>query len=423
MSFFRSLNDSSNDWAMDYLNNGILPSNRNFMGIGALNNSDVLTAVSIVAGDVARFPILQIRDSDDSIVDENTVTYLLNKRSNDYSSAYFWKFSMMVNAILTGNSYTRIIRNPTTYGKNTGKAIELEFFPPSQVAINYRDRPGVKRKYYYTFYPEDDRKPFDLEPEDVIHFKFFSSDGIVGRSPLLSLGDEINLQKSGVDTLGRFFKSGLKGSILKVNGAKLSKEARRKIRADFEYAQEGDSNGPIVTDSTMDYQPLEVDTSVLNLINSNNWSTSQIAKAMRIPAYKLAINSPNQSVNQLAAGYISNDLPFYFEPIVSEFEMKLLTDKERHKYHFEFDTRKQTARPVTELMAMVEHNVLTPNEVRAELGKKADDKTSEMNEYQSTLNTVSLGLKDEYQKNNKAQPKGGDVNGTKNNTNQSGGQK
>jgi hypothetical protein len=36
MSFFRSLNDSSDDWAMDYLNNGILPSNRNFMGIGAL---------------------------------------------------------------------------------------------------------------------------------------------------------------------------------------------------------------------------------------------------------------------------------------------------------------------------------------------------------------------------------------------------
>ena len=173
----------------------------------------------------------------------------------------------------------------------------------------------------------------------------------------------------------------------------------------------------------MDYQPLEVDTSVLNLINSNNWSTSQIAKAMRIPAYKLAINSPNQSVNQLAAGYISNDLPFYFKPIVSEFEMKLLTDKERHKYHFDFDTRKQTARPVTELVALVENSILTPNEVRAELGKKADDKTSEMNEYQSTLNTVSLNLKDEYQKSNKVQPKGGDVNGAKNNTNQSGSQK
>ena len=409
MSFFRSLNSSSNDWAMDYLEHGVIPSS-GYAGIGALNNSDVLTAVSIIAGDVARFPILQINENDDSIMDDDTITYLLNKKINGHMSAYFWKFSMMVNAILTGNSYTRIIRDPTKYGKNAGKAIELEFFPPSQVSINYRDNPVTGREYFYTFNPIDGRKSFDLGPEDVIHFKFFSSDGIVGRSPLLSLGDEIGLQKSGVDTLGRFFKSGLKGSILKVNGAKLSKEARRKIRADFEYAQEGDSNGPIVTDSTMEYQPLEVDTSVLNLINSNNWSTSQIAKAMRIPAYKLAINNPNQSVKQLNAGYIQFDLPFYFQPIISEFQMKLLNDKERHKYRFDFDTRKETAKDVTELTALEEHNVLTPNEVRSELGKKADKDNENMNTYQSTLNTVSLKMKDEYQKNNK-NLKGGDSNG------------
>ena len=403
MSFFRSLNSSSNDWAMDYLEHGVIPSS-GYAGIGALNNSDVLTAVSIIAGDVARFPILQINENDDSIMDDDTITYLLNKKINGHMSAYFWKFSMMVNAILTGNSYTRIIRDPTKYGKNAGKAIELEFFPPSQVSINYRDNPVTGREYFYTFNPIDGRKSFDLGPEDVIHFKFFSSDGIVGRSPLLSLGDEIGLQKSGVDTLGRFFKSGLKGSILKVNGAKLSKEARRKIRADFEYAQEGDSNGPIVTDSTMEYQPLEVDTSVLNLINSNNWSTSQIAKAMRIPAYKLAINSPNQSVAQLNAGYIQFDLPFYFQPIISEFQMKLLNDKERHKYRFDFDTRKETARPVQELTALEEHNVLTPNEIRAELGKKADKTNKQMDQYQSTLNTVELGFKQKYQENNKTQP-------------------
>ena len=76
----------------------------------------------------------------------------------------------------------------------------------------------------------------------------------------------------------------------------------------------------------MDYQPLEVDTNVLNLINSNNYSTAQIAKALRVPAYRLAQNSPNQSVKQLADDYIRNDLPFYFEPITSEFELKLLED-------------------------------------------------------------------------------------------------
>jgi len=416
MSFFRSLDGSnSQDWAMDYLDHGILPRNDGLTGIGALKNSDVLTAVSIVAGDVARFPILQIKDADDSIINDDTVTYLLNKKINSQMSAYDWKFSMMVNAILTGNSYTRVIRDPLPYSKTAGKPIELEYYSPSQVTINYRDDPINGRHYYYTFNPIDERESFDLEPNDVIHFKFFSSDGIYGRSPLLSLSDEIGLQKSGVDTLGKFFKSGLKGSILKVKGAKLSKESRRKIKTDFEFAQEGDSNGPIITDDTMDYQPLEIDTSVLNLINSNNWSTSQIAKAMRIPAYKLAINSPNQSVSQLNAGYIQSDLPFYFQPIISEFQMKLLNDKERHKYRFDFDTRKETSRPVTELTALEEHNILTPNEVRAELGKKSDKDNENMNKYQSTLNTVELNFKQQYQENNKTPEKGGDSNGTKNN--------
>jgi len=420
MSFFRSLNDQPKDWLRDYLDQGILPSNNGFSGVGALRNSDVLTALSILASDVSRFSLLQIKESDDSITDDDTITYLLNKKINNHMSAHDWKFAMMVNAILTGNSYTRIIRDPQPYSRTAGKPIELEFFPPSQVTINYYDNPTDGRHYYYTFSPVDGRPQFDLQPENVIHFKFFTDDGIVGRSPLLSLGDEMSLQKSGVDTLGKFFKNGMKGGILTLSNSKLSKESRKKARADFEFAQTDSGNGPIVVDDSMKYQPLEIDTSVLNLINSNNWSTNQIAKAMRVPAYKLGINNPNQSIAQLNAGYIMFDLPFYLQAISSEFQMKLLNDKERHEFRIEFDTRKETTRAVQELTALEEHNVLTPNEIRAELGKKADKSNELMDKYQSTLNTVELGFKQEYQENNKTQLKGGENNGkdrTKSDTN------
>ena len=84
MSFFRSLNDDQQkDWLRDYLDQGILPSNNSYAGIGALKNSDVLTALSILASDVSRFSLLQIKESDDSIVDDDTITYLLNKKINN----------------------------------------------------------------------------------------------------------------------------------------------------------------------------------------------------------------------------------------------------------------------------------------------------------------------------------------------------
>lgn len=327
------------DWAMDYIDQGIIPGYSNlgtYVGIGALKNSDVLTAVSHVASNVARFPIVVLDDDKNEVKNIKEVDYLLNKHPNDMLSAYHWRFIMTVNAILTGDGFTRIIRDPITK-----KPLDLQYFPTSQTYIDDSDLQNIK----YEFTPinvKGQTKTIVCSAHDVIHFMFFTYDGIHGRSPLLSLGDEIGLQEDGIKTLRRFFKSGLKGGLLKAKG-KLNKEGRRKIRQDFEYAQRGsDAGSPIVTDDTIDYSPIEVDTNVLQLINSNNYSTSQIAKALHIPAYKLAVNSPNQSIKQLNEDFITSDLPYYFKPISSEIEMTMLTNRQRHNCHVEFDTRKET---------------------------------------------------------------------------------
>ena len=317
---------------------------------------------------------------------------------------------MMVNAILTGNAYSRIVRDPIT-----NEPAMFEFYAPSQTQVDTSDPDNI----IYRFTPYNSSMQKICGFEDVIHWKFFSYDTIMGRSPLLSLGDEIGLQESGVSTLQKFFKSGLKGSIIKAKESRLSAEARQKIREDFERAQAGaDAGSPIIVDATMDYQPLEVDTNVLNLINSNNYSTAQIAKALRVPAYRLAQNSPNQSVKQLADDYIRNDLPFYFEPITSEFELKLLDDAQRHQYCIGFDTKSVNGLPIADVNTAVNGGLWTGNEGRAELGKKPL-KDPNMDRIQSTLNTVFLDQKEAYQAEHAAELKGGDTN-AKGNQNGSG---
>ena len=327
------------DWAQDYIDQGILPGFSNmpsYSGIGALRNSDVLTAVSHVASNVARFPIVILDDDKNAVKNIKSVDYLLNKHPNDMLSAYHWRFLMTVNAILTGDGFSRIIRDP-----HTKAPLEIQYFPPSQTYIDDSDVTNIK----YEFTPINQKgggQTIVVPAEDVIHFMFFTYDGIHGRSPLLSLADEIGLQDDGIKTLRRFFKSGLKGGLLKAKG-KLSPEARLKTRKAFEYAQANSNAGsPIVTDDTFDYSPIEIDTNVLQLINSNNYSTAQIAKALHIPAYKLAVNSPNQSIKQLNEDFITSDLPYYVKPIASNLEMTMLTDRQRHNCHIEFDTRKET---------------------------------------------------------------------------------
>ncbi len=397
MGFFTSPAEQR-DWATDLQDSGIIPTLRgSYTGIGALKNSDVLTAVSIVAGDIARFPVIFTDRATDAVVDIESLDYLLNTKTNQRLSAYQWKFSMMVNAILTGNAYSRIIRDPYT-----GEPSEFEFFAPSQVDVDVSDPANV----IYRMYPQNG-KMYQLAPEDVIHVKFFSYDTVLGRSPLLSLRDEMELQNSGVSTLQKFFNSGFQGSLLKITG-RLSGEARKKAREAFEKSQEGTTAGsPIIMDSTMEYTPLQVDTNVLNLISSNNYSTAQIAKALRVPAYRLAQNSPNQSVKQLSDDYILNDLPFYMEPIKAEFALKLLDDESRHTTLLDFDTRKVTGMPIGDANTAVNNGIFTGNEGRAAVGKKPLP-IPEMDTIQSSLNSVDITQKAAYQAKN-ATTKGGET--------------
>lgn len=391
------------DWAQDYIDQGILPGFSNmpsYSGIGALRNSDVLTAVSHVASNVARFPIVILDDDKNAVKNIKSVDYLLNKHPNDMLSAYHWRFLMTVNAILTGDGFSRIIRDP-----HTKAPLEIQYFPPSQTYIDDSDVTNIK----YEFTPinqKDCGQTIVVPAEDVIHFMFFTYDGIHGRSPLLSLADEIGLQDDGIKTLRRFFKSGLKGGLLKAKG-KLSPEARLKTRKDFEYSQRNSNAGsPIIIDDRFEYSPIEVDTNVLQLINSNNYSTAQIAKALHIPAYKLAVNSPNQSIKQLNEDFITSDLPYYFKPIASNLEMTMLTDRQRHNCHIEFDTRKETGMSMDDVQKGVTNNVITPNEGRVRMGLVKSD-NPDLDRFQSTLNTVFLDKKEEYQKQSTA--KGGGI--------------
>ncbi|KPJ22194.1 phage portal protein [Streptococcus phocae subsp. phocae] len=400
MSFFQPLGSSKVSYD-DYISSVLAGDvSQKYLGVSALKNSDVLTATSIIAGDIARFPLVK-KDVNGDIIHDEDINYLLNVKSTKNASARTWKFAMAVNAILTGNSFSRILRDP-----KTGQALQFQFYRPSETTVEETD----SHEIVYTFTDSLTGKQIKCFAHDVVHWKFFSHDTILGRSPLLSLGDEIDLQKGGINTLIKFFKDGFSSGILKMKGAQLSGEARKRARVEFEKMREGAIGGsPLVFDDTQEYTPLQIDTNVLQLITSNNFSTAQIAKALRVPSYKLGVNSPNQSVAQLMEDYVTNDLPFYFDAITSEIGLKTLSDSDKRVYRIEFDTRSVTGRNVDEIVKLVNNQILTPNQGLIELGKQKSTDPN-MDRYQSSLNYVFLDKKEEYQDKVGLKGKGGEVN-------------
>src|SRR5690606_28255444 len=123
--------------------------------------------------------------------------------------------------LLNGESFCEIIR------KN-GEVVGYYHLRNSQVTVKM----DAETKYQLVYIVHDNEgKERTLSPSDILHFKFFSLDGVRGVSPLKSLKHDLSMQDDSKRFLANFFKNDTQtGGILKMKHGRLSKEARDKIK-------------------------------------------------------------------------------------------------------------------------------------------------------------------------------------------------
>lgn len=390
---------SSKDPFLDSIVSMSVSEGTNYTSISALKNSDVFTAVKILAQDMASNPIVLLKNG--IVQKPSHITHLLNKKPNKNTTGWHMKFALAVNALLAGNGYAEILFD------KTGNVTGFELLKPSEVSIIQEDDHSI-----VSYLVGNER---EVSQENMIHLKFFSYDGIIGRSPLMSLQVEIDLQNKGNKNLLGFFKNGVNSSgILKVNKGDLDAAGKKAIREKFEEANAGDANAlrTIVLDETMEYKKMEVSTEVLKLINNNIYSTKQIAKAFGIPLERMGIEMTNTSSNDANMLYMKNTLNHYFAASTAEFDSKLL---EIGEWEFGYDTRRLSKMdPEEETKNVVEklkETIITIDEARRELGyAPLPDGRGER--VLANLNFTSLEKIDEYEmrRNKNAQIERGDEN-------------
>ncbi|WP_264879277.1 phage portal protein, partial [Sporosarcina sp. NCCP-2378] len=182
-------------------------------------------------------------------------------------TAYQLKFILVANALLNGQSYAEIVRSPR------GVPIAIYHLNNSKVKYRQDETTGFQLIYEYQEKAGTLRR---IPKENILHMKFFSLDGIEGKSPLLSLEEDLTTQRNSKKFLSNFFKNGTQsGGLLKYKGGKLAKEAREKLRDEWQNANAGSDKAHkvLVLDETMEYEPIEVDTEILKLINTSVHNT------------------------------------------------------------------------------------------------------------------------------------------------------
>lgn len=362
-----------------------------FTGIGhheythdqALKNSDIFTAVMMISSDLAKMDLLVKKDN---IHDPtHPVETLINKKPNPIYDGYTFKLITFANALLTKHGYVEIVRD-----KNH-QPIELYHLKTSEVELKQKNN----RLYYLH---KNERA---INYADVIDYKPYSLDGVDGLSMLQSLAPDLEMQRHSKMFFANFFKHGTQaGGLLKLKDGKLSKEAREKLRDEFQKANSGADNAGkvLVLDETMDFDKFEIDTEILKLINTSQHSTAQVAKVFGIPLHKFGIETSNMSLKDSMADYLQSTLSTYMKGITSAFDFKLFARSNRN---LQFDTesyRKVDWAAYTETISkQYNDGVITLNEYRRKIGEPPVE-GAYGNKHRVSLNLVNAELVDSYQK-------------------------
>jgi HK97 family phage portal protein len=138
----------------------------------ALTVSAVWGCVQILANTFA-IPALNVyrKQGDIREIQQNhPKQILIHRKPNAYMTAFTWRRTMMMSAAITGNAYSRIIRN-----ENTGAVLFFDYIKSDLVTPFL-----YKHELWYRIRGEE----LPVHSADMIHFKWLSLDGIKGRSPI-----------------------------------------------------------------------------------------------------------------------------------------------------------------------------------------------------------------------------------------------
>lgn len=328
----------------------------------AAKNSNVSACVSILADDVGKLPIHTFNKQKKDLGMAHPVAKLLYERPNPFMSAFVFKQTIQGHVGIYGNGIAYI-----EWGKD-GYPAALWPLDPVRTSVALDVSTG--KLQYRTQNARGD--VFDLQPEDVLHFKAFTKDGIVGIPPWKTLVDELDSQNAIKSFISDFYRNGTLSSGVLKTATKLNAEAKQKIREEWEKLNSGTNNAGhvAVLDVGLDFQQLGMQLDQAQFLDTQKFGITEVAKVYRVPPHKLAQLDRATYANAEAMGldYIKTTLLPIFTQWEQEINYKLFTDKERASFYVKFNAAAELRGDSTARAGyyrdMLNNGIYTINEIR-----------------------------------------------------------
>lgn len=253
--------------------------------------------------------------------DPNHPNNRLYRDPSKYFNSYQWKQAIAIHVLLWGNAYHEIIRN------RFAEPVEIKILPPEQVTVKLTER----GRLFYELANEQGVRI--IVPENILHFKNLTTDGILGLSPVgiqrESLANSIAKQQHE----GAFYANGAKASGVLMTPGTLGLKEQKNLQESFEKAHSGAKNRfkTIVLEEGVKYQQLTIPQNDAQFLESKNYDRSEIAGWFRVPPYKIGYmdNANYSNIEAQERSFARDAIVPLATNIQQELDRKLLFEDER----------------------------------------------------------------------------------------------
>lgn len=301
----------------------------------AENLSVVFACVQVIAETVAMLPLHVYRKGGDGDRIEDPlqpVAQIFGGDANERQTASEFVEMMTAHCLLRGNAYAEIVRD------GRGAPVGLMPYHPDHVSMVRIPRTG--RYAYDVSLPEGGTRR--LLPEEMLHLKDRSDDGVLGKSRLArareTFGAAIATERYAAST----FRNGASMSGVLSHPEALGDEAADRLRKSFEQTYSGsDKAGKVaVLEEGLKWQQVSVSPDDAQMLESRKFSVEALARIYRVPPPVIGSYEGGNysSISEVGRWFYSHTIMPWLNKWERLIERSLFSSLTRRSLEVEFDT-------------------------------------------------------------------------------------
>lgn len=300
----------------------------------ALRNPAMFRAMSLISNSIGMLPLHLIRSEDKTKATDHPLFQILHRRPNDWQSAFDFRASMQLRALVHKDAYALIVRSRSL---RTGKSTILRLVPLDPRRMTTKLTSDWRMEYLYQ--PAQGAQ-IRYSASDIFHLRGMSLDGIHGFSLVEQAKEAIGLALTAELASGRMYRNGtFVGGSLSHKG-RLSDEAYERLKASLSEKEGAENAGKsMILEEGMEWKSFGHTARESQLSEIRNLQVVEIARVSGVPRPLLMVDETSwgSGIEALGQFFVAYALNPWFEAWQQAIERCLLDEEEAEVYEAKFN--------------------------------------------------------------------------------------